>query len=248
MGGILGTGRFQNLSWSLLALVWIPMFAFLVWGRGGVLNHLTMRREVSNIESEIHTLQQENKLLHGEIHVLETDPGAYEGEARQRLFRKKPGEIILYLPAETDSSTGTSPTGDPGQDSAPYPATGEILGAPLPDEALLAVPDEHLPTKVPPNESLTPEPAIAETPSAPVPAGAASVGTPHSRAVAVQKPPIGDPAPTAPLPGDPGWLKSDPSTQGDGTPHTGNPLPGDPNTNGGSSQSTGSSGTRRSGG
>jgi cell division protein FtsB len=189
LGGIIGSGRFQNLSWSLLALVWIPMFAFLVWGRGGVLNHMNMRREVSDIEAEIKTLRQENEKLKDEIHLLETDPGVYEGVARQRLFRKKPGEIVLYLPVESDIPDGSvaSAPHHPGPEGASHMPDGVRVAPPI-------------------------------RPPAPTPAPENSAEGSSGSVL---------------LPGDPGWLESNPPEERERIPHTGNPMPGDPEEGGG---------------
>lgn len=69
------------------------------------------RREIHDLQKQIQTLQQENNALKTEIHQLKTDPKAYERPARNQLFLKKPGEIILRLPPEKEKSN--SPVEEP---------------------------------------------------------------------------------------------------------------------------------------
>jgi cell division protein FtsB len=120
-------GRAQ-LGWTLLVLVWLPMAALLVWGRGGVLDLLALRKEVRALEAQASTLEKQNASLRAQIQKLQTDPSAYEAVARERLFLKKPGERILYIPA-----TGTVPP-PPPPDSGPASAgTPEKVRSPQGD-------------------------------------------------------------------------------------------------------------------
>jgi cell division protein FtsB len=84
------------------------MAALLIWGPGGVLALMALRRQVQSLQTEIQTLQQENGQLKEEIRKLKTDPDTYEKLARELFFLKKPGEQILYLPP-TEPSQGRSP-------------------------------------------------------------------------------------------------------------------------------------------
>jgi len=94
--------KLQNLSWGFLAVVWVLMSAFLLWGRGGVLDLLDVRRQAAALETEVCTLRHENERIEDQIRMLETHPEAYEGPAREMLFRKKKGEIVLYLAAASN--------------------------------------------------------------------------------------------------------------------------------------------------
>ena len=82
-----------------MVLVWLPMAALLVWGRGGILDLIELKSQVRGVEAEVKALQQENERLKDDIRKLQTDPSVYEGPARERFFMKKPGETVLYLPA-----------------------------------------------------------------------------------------------------------------------------------------------------
>jgi cell division protein FtsB len=74
------------------------MLALLVWGKGGILELLALRRQIQKLEREVRDLREENLRLKGEIKALREEPRLYERPARERYFLKKPGEVILYLP------------------------------------------------------------------------------------------------------------------------------------------------------
>ncbi|MEW6758352.1 MAG: septum formation initiator family protein [Acidobacteriota bacterium] len=74
------------------------MLALLVWGKGGILELLALRRQIQKLESEVQGLREENLRLKAEIKALRENPQLYERPARERYFFKKPGEVILYLP------------------------------------------------------------------------------------------------------------------------------------------------------
>lgn len=88
----------SQIGWSLVVLVWLPMAALLVWGRGGILDLIALRGQVRGVEAEVKALELENGRLKADIQKLQTEPGIYEGPARERFFMKKPGETVLYLP------------------------------------------------------------------------------------------------------------------------------------------------------
>lgn len=99
----------SQLAWTLIVLVWLPMAALLVWGRGGLLDLSALRKEVGQLKAEVSKLEEENSHLRGEIQKLQTDPSAYETLARERFFLKKPGERVLYLPVPPASPRPAPP-------------------------------------------------------------------------------------------------------------------------------------------
>ena len=126
--------RSWTLRWGIVVLVWVPMAALIIWGRGGVLDLFQLRREVANLEAEIETLKRENETLKGEIRRLQTDPSAYEGPARELLLQKKKGEVVLYLPpAGAVPKTPPTPAKAPGANApsvAPSANVSEPAAAP----------------------------------------------------------------------------------------------------------------------
>ena len=111
-----------QLGWSLIVLVWLPMLAVLIWGRGGVLDLIELKHQVRSLEAEVKALQQNNDGLKGDVNRLQTDPTVYEGPARERFFLKKPGEAVLYLPQPGQKAPAASPK-NPDQKEPQPPAT-----------------------------------------------------------------------------------------------------------------------------
>lgn len=101
-----------------MTLVWLPLLALLIWGKGGVLDLVALRRQVRDLQAEVQQLQDQNARLKEQIQTLQSDPSAYEAIARERLFLKKPGEVILYLPP----SAGNPPAAPPSQPRVPASA------------------------------------------------------------------------------------------------------------------------------
>ena len=121
-----------QVGWSLVVFVWLPMAALLVWGKGGVLDLIALRKEVKALQGEVSKLEEENARIRAEIQRLQTDPAAYEALARERFFLKKPGEKILYLgpvgttekPRDIPPPTALpakAPSSDTATPSAPAP-------------------------------------------------------------------------------------------------------------------------------
>ncbi len=106
--------RKAQIGWSLIVVVWLPMLALLVWGKGGLLDLVAMRRQVRDLQNEVRTLEKQNAQLREEIGQLKKDPSLYEPLARERYFMKKPGEVILYLPPEPQPA-GTAQSGSESQ-------------------------------------------------------------------------------------------------------------------------------------
>lgn len=102
-----------RLGWFVVALVWLLFGALIIWGRGGLLEYLEAREQVAALEAQLRALEEENAALEADIKRLKEHPEVYEAVAREQLFMKKPGEVILYLPPE-------GPT--PPQGPAPQPA------------------------------------------------------------------------------------------------------------------------------
>ena len=96
--------RKAQIGWSLIVVVWLPMLALLVWGKGGLLDLVAMRRQVRDLQGEVRALEKQNAQLRDEIDRLKKDPALYEPLARERYFMKKPGEVILYLPPKPETA------------------------------------------------------------------------------------------------------------------------------------------------
>jgi cell division protein FtsB len=115
----------SQLGWTLIVLVWIPMAALLVWGRGGILDVIALRKEVRLLQGEVSKLEEENAKIRSEIQRLQTDPTVYEFIARERFFLKKPGERVLYVPGGPAPPPPPAPAAPPTASPAPATPTGE---------------------------------------------------------------------------------------------------------------------------
>lgn len=106
--------RFANtrIGWFVVAVIWLFMGALIIWGRGGLLEFISARRQVAALQAEVKALEEANAATKAEIAALKAHPELYEKDARERLFMKKPGEVILYLPNEENApSAGTQERG-----------------------------------------------------------------------------------------------------------------------------------------
>ena len=100
-----------QLGWSLVVLVWLPMLALLIWGKGGIVDLMALHKQVRQLQTEVEKLRQDNDRLREEIRKLQADPSQYEAVARERLFLKKPGEIVVYLPPSANDQPPGQKTG-----------------------------------------------------------------------------------------------------------------------------------------
>jgi cell division protein FtsB len=174
----------KTLRWGLIILVWAPMLALVVWGKGGFLDLLQMKREVANLQAEIDTLRRENETLRRDILRLQTDPNAYEGPAREMLLRKKKGEIVLYIP----------PAG-----GSPKPPAGVVPGAP-PAPANSPVANAPPPAPAPANSPLTNAgPPVASAEPSPPPPSHPSPNAPTPPSVPADNSPSPKPPANAPV-------------------------------------------------
>jgi cell division protein FtsB len=126
----------SQLGWTLIVLVWLPMAALLVWGRGGILDVLALRKEVRLLQGEVGKLEAENAKIRSEIQRLQTDPTVYETIARERFFLKKPGERVLYVPGGATPPPPQAPAAPPPAPATPpgeKPAEPQAAPTPAPE-------------------------------------------------------------------------------------------------------------------
>jgi cell division protein FtsB len=159
-------GELRTLRLGLLFLVWTAMLALIVWGEGGVLDLLQLKREVANLQAEIDTLRRENGDLKKEIRRFQTDPSVYEGPAREMLLKKKPGEVVLYLPPAGAAPRYPLPAPNTPvvNTPPPVPPASNVPPPQAPPTAVNAQPVEEAPAVVP---TATPD---AQGPAANAPA------------------------------------------------------------------------------
>jgi cell division protein FtsB len=74
------------------------MLLLAVFNDKGLIEVHAQAKKLSIVESEISTLDNENKQLTTDIQNLRSDAGTIEKFAREELKLVKPGEIILVTP------------------------------------------------------------------------------------------------------------------------------------------------------
>lgn len=79
-------------------LVWLIVGLAAAWGKGGIHEIIKAKEKELQIRNELNEIKKENSDLQKEIKTLQTSPEAYEIYAREKLFMKKPNEIVVYLP------------------------------------------------------------------------------------------------------------------------------------------------------
>jgi cell division protein FtsB len=104
MDKLIQDGREQLNSWrrklaSPLVLALLALAAYyVVFSANGLMVYEQKRRESSDLDRQIKTLQQQNGAMDQEIKSLKNDPQAIEKEARERLRYARPGEVVFTVP------------------------------------------------------------------------------------------------------------------------------------------------------
>lgn len=97
----------------MLAIAFAVLLGYhVIVGHNGITAYQQKRNEDKALQQEINALQEENGRLKDHVDRLQTDPGAIEHEARERLHYTRPGEIIYTLnerPAETQPAPQQKP-------------------------------------------------------------------------------------------------------------------------------------------
>ena len=91
-------GVIVRIALGVFGLLTVAMLLLAVFNDKGALKVHARADNLTAIESEIVTLDSENKQLSTDIHALQTDPTTIEKFAREELKLVKPGEIVLVTP------------------------------------------------------------------------------------------------------------------------------------------------------
>ena len=91
-------GVIVRIALGVFGLLTVAMLLLAVFNDKGALQVRAQSKKLSAIETEMATLDAENKQLTDEIHALRTDPTAIEKLAREELKLVKPGEVVLVTP------------------------------------------------------------------------------------------------------------------------------------------------------
>ena len=91
-------GVIVKIALGVFGLLTVAMLLLAVFNDKGLIEVHAQAKKLTVIESEIGTLDHENKQLTADIQNLRSDAGTIEKFAREELKLVKPGEIILVTP------------------------------------------------------------------------------------------------------------------------------------------------------
>jgi cell division protein FtsB len=91
-------GLIVRIAVAVFGLLTVAMLLLAVFNEKGALQVHERAKKLEAIQSEINTLDAENKKLAAEIQGLRSDPSAIEKLAREELKLVKPGEVVLVTP------------------------------------------------------------------------------------------------------------------------------------------------------
>ena len=91
-------GVIVRIALGVFCLLTVAMLLLAVFNDKGALQVRAQAKKLAAIQTEIDSLDAENKQLHRDIQALRTDPTTIEKFAREELKLVKPGEIVLVTP------------------------------------------------------------------------------------------------------------------------------------------------------
>jgi cell division protein FtsB len=91
-------GLIVRIALAVFGLLTVAMLLLAVFNDRGALQVHARANKLTAIETEVSSLEAENKQLTADIQALRSDPNAIEKFAREELKLVKPGEIVLVTP------------------------------------------------------------------------------------------------------------------------------------------------------
>ena len=91
--------RRRTLASGCAVLVGLAFGYHAVFGHNGITAYAQKRAEGRQLEQQVQQLEEENARLQEHVEHLQTDPGAIEHEARERLHYARPGAVIYTMNA-----------------------------------------------------------------------------------------------------------------------------------------------------
>jgi len=91
-------GLLVRIALGVFSLLTIAVLVLAVFNDKGVLQVRAQSKKLTTIQTDVTTIDAENKQLTKEIQALRTDPTTIERLAREELKLVKPGEIVLVSP------------------------------------------------------------------------------------------------------------------------------------------------------
>ena len=107
-------GRTKRTLWiALCGLVLLSLGVHEMLGQNGYLVRRRRRIQIQTLAAEIEKLKQENMELTQKIKNLRSDPDTIEKLAREQLRLGRPGDVIVSLPPEEQSTRSSPPKPSP---------------------------------------------------------------------------------------------------------------------------------------
>jgi cell division protein FtsB len=91
-------GVIVRIAVGVFGVLTVAMLLLAVFNDKGALQVHSQAKKLSALESEVSTLEEQNKQLTTEIESLRSDPATIEKFAREELKLVKPGEVVLVTP------------------------------------------------------------------------------------------------------------------------------------------------------
>jgi cell division protein FtsB len=96
-------GMIVRVGVGVFGLLTVATLLLAVFNDKGALQVRAQSQRLAAIESEIATMEAENKAFTEEIKALRTDPQTIERLARELLRLVRPGEVVLVTPNQTNT-------------------------------------------------------------------------------------------------------------------------------------------------
>jgi cell division protein FtsB len=96
-----------RIAVAVFGLLTIATLLLAIFNDKGALQVHAQAQKLGALETEILTIESENKMLSDEIQALRTDPATIEKLAREELRLVKPGEVVLVTPGDTPPPAST---------------------------------------------------------------------------------------------------------------------------------------------
>lgn len=89
--------RRNVVFFTIIILAFLYIGAALILGDMGFIKYLKIKKTKNTLETEISTIEKENKVLKSQINALKEDPYYIEKHAREEFGLAKPDEYIFQF-------------------------------------------------------------------------------------------------------------------------------------------------------
>lgn len=89
--------RRNIIFFTIVTLALMYIMTSLIFGDMGLIKYLKLKKAKHTLETEINTLEKENKIMQSYINALKNDPYYIEKHAREEFGLAKPDEYIFQF-------------------------------------------------------------------------------------------------------------------------------------------------------